>query len=136
MEEMKRILHRDRPKVDILENMTRAMFKKTECDEVIVDMKPNKQTRSDLQNNLYFHIVDSIRKETANTKEAIHDHLRGEFLETTTETVCNKQHIVLKSTKTLNTKEMGEYINECIAFAEGFLGIRLSLPDDWRGLVE
>jgi len=118
---VKRILHRDRPKVDILENMTRAMFKDTECgDEVIVEMKPNKQTRSDLQNNLYFHIVDSIRKETANTKEAIHDHLRGEFLETTTETVCSKQHIVLKSTKTLNTKEMGEYINECIAFAEGF----------------
>ena len=43
---MKRILHRDKPKVDILENMTRAMFKETKGDAVIVEMKPDVQSRS------------------------------------------------------------------------------------------
>tara|TARA_R110002167_G_scaffold251632_1_gene457839 strand:- start:346 stop:762 length:417 start_codon:yes stop_codon:yes gene_type:complete len=134
-ETLSRILKREQPKWHIIEGMVTTLFKKTDAKEAIISIKPNKLTRSGQQNKLYWSIIEQVRVETKNSKDAIHDHLRGEFLETTTETVCKKQHIVLKSTTTLNTKEMGIYLDECIVFAEEYVGIRLNLPDNWRGLI-
>ena len=134
-ESLSRILKRDKPKADIVENMTRSFFKGSDTDEAVITIKPNTMTRSQAQNRLYWMIIEQIRKETYNSKDAIHDHCREEFLERQTEIVCNKERTVLKSTTELNTKEMGEYIDDVIVFAETDLGIKLQLPDDWRELI-
>ena len=134
-ESLSRILKRDKPKADIVENMTRSFFKGSDTDEAVITIKPNKMTRTQAQSRLYFSIIDQIRKETHNSKDAIHDFFREEFLDKQTEIVCNKERTVLKSTTELNTKDMGEYIDDVIVFAETDLGIRLQLPDNWREII-
>ena len=134
-ETLSRILKRDQPKAHIVEGMVKTLFTKTDAKEAIISIKPNTMTRSGQQNRLYHSIIDQIRAETKNTKNAIKLHCQTEFLETRVEEVANKQHVVLKSTTELTTKEMGVYLDEVITWAENDLGIRLNLPDEWRGLV-
>ena len=134
-ETLTRILKRDKPKADIIEGMTRTFFKQTEGNEAIISIEPNKMTRTGRQNNLYHAIVDQVRVETGNTKEAIKVHCQSEFLESRIEEVAKKQRVVLKSSKELNTKEMGVFIDEVISWAENDIGLKLNLPDDWRELI-
>ena len=134
-ETLTRILKRDKPKADIIEGMTRTFFKQTEGNEAIISIEPNKMTRTGRQNNLYHAIVDQVRVETGNTKEAIKVHCESEFLESRIEEVAKKQRVVLKSSKELNTKEMGVFIDEVISWAENDIGLKLNLPDDWRELI-
>jgi len=134
-ETLTRILKRDKPKADIVEGMTRTFFKNTSGDEAVISIKPNNKTRSGRQNDMYHAIVDQVRLETGNTKEAIKVHCQSEFLESRIEVVANKQRVVLKSSKELTTKEMGVFIDEVIAWVENDLGIKLNLPDDFRELV-
>jgi hypothetical protein len=134
-EKLTRILKRDKPKADIVEGMTRTFFKQTEGNEAIISIEPNKMTRTGRQNNLYHAIVDQVRVETGNTKEAIKVHCQSEFLESRIEEVAKKQRVVLKSSKELNTKEMGVFIDEVISWAENDIGLKLNLPDDWRELI-
>ena len=134
-EKLTRILKRDKPKADIVEGMTRTFFKQTEGNEAIISIEPNKMTRTGRQNNLYHAIVDQVRVETGNTKEAIKVHCQSEFLESRIEEVAKKQRVVLKSSKKLNTKEMGVFIDEVISWAENDIGLKLNLPDDWRELI-
>ena len=134
-ETLTRILKRDKPKADIIEGMTRSFFKNTSGDEAVISIKPHKMTRTGKQNNLYHAIVDQIRVETGNTKEAIKVHCQSEFLESRIEEVAKKQRVVLKSSKELNTKEMGVFIDEVISWAENDIGLKLNLPDDWRELI-
>ena len=134
-ETLSRILKREKPKAEIIENMTRTFFKNTSGDEAVISIKPNKMTRTQKQNAMYWAIIEQVRVETGNTKDAIHDHCRKEFLQTRIEEVANKPVVVLKSTTSLNTKEMGLYCDEVIMWIEDDLGIRLQLPDDWRDLI-
>tara|TARA_R110001606_G_scaffold211957_1_gene359625 strand:+ start:150 stop:563 length:414 start_codon:yes stop_codon:yes gene_type:complete len=134
-EKLTRILKRDKPKADIVEGMTRTFFKQTEGNEAIISIEPNKMTRTGRQNNLYHAIVDQVRVETGNTKEAIKVHCESEFLESRIEEVAKKQRVVLKSSKELNTKEMSVFIDEVISWAENDIGLKLNLPDDWRELI-
>ena len=134
-ETLTRILKRDKPKADIIEGMTRSFFKNTSGDEAVISIKPHKMTRSGQQNKLYHAIVDQVRVETGNTKKAIKVHCQSEFLESRIEEVAKKQRVVLKSSKELNTKEMGVFIDEVISWAENDIGLKLNLPDDWRELI-
>ena len=134
-ETLSRILKRDQPKAAIVEGMVKTLFNKTDAKEAVISIKPNKMTRTGQQNKLYHSIIDQIRAETNNTKKAIKVHCQAEFLETRVEEVAKKQRVVLKSTTELTTKEMGVYLDEVITWAENDLGIRLNLPDEWRGLV-
>ena len=134
-ETLTRILKRDKPKADIIEGMTRSFFKNTSGDEAVISIKPHKMTRSGQQNKLYHAIVDQVRVETGNTKDAIKVHCESEFLESRIEEVAKKQRVVLKSSKELNTKEMGVFIDEVISWAENDIGLKLNLPDDWRELI-
>ena len=134
-ESLNRILKKDKPKADIVEGMTKAFFKNSSGEEAVISIKPNKMTRTQKQNAMYWAILEQVRKETGNTKDAIHDHCRKEFLETRIEEVASKPVVVLKSTTSLNTKEMGEYCDEVISWVENDLGIKLQLPDDWRDLI-
>ena len=114
-ESLNRIIKRDKPKAEIVESMTRQFFKNSSGDEAVISIKPNNMTRTQKQNALYWSIVEQIKTETGNTKDAIHVHCQSEFLETRVEEVA-KQHDV-------------------IAWAENDLGMRLNLPDDWRELI-
>jgi len=134
-ETLSRILQRDKPKAAIVEGMVKTLFNKTDAKEAVISIKENKMGRTGQQNKLYWHIIEQVRAETANTKDAIHDYCRGEFLETEVEEVCKKTVLVLKSTTSLNTKEMGVYLDEVITWCGNDLGIELNLPDDWRELV-
>ena len=134
-ETITRILKRDKPKAEIIENMTRTFFKNNSGDEAEITIKAHKMTRSLQQNKLYHSIVDQIRMETGNTKDAIKVHCESEFLETRIEEVANQPRLVLKSTKQLNTKEMSIFLDEVIAWVENDLVITLNLPDNWRELV-
>ena len=134
-ETLSRVLRRDKPKAEIIEDMTRTFFMNVSGDEAIISIKPNKMTRTGQQNNLYWHIIEQVRVETKNTKDAIHDHCRKEFLEVRVEEVAKKPVVVLKSTTSLNTKEMGIYLDEVITWVENDLGIKLNLPDGWRELI-
>jgi hypothetical protein len=115
--------------------MTRTFFKNNSGDEAEITIKAHKMTRSLQQNKLYHSIVDQIRMETGNTKDAIKVHCESEFLETRIEEVANQPRLVLKSTKQLNTKEMSIFLDEVIAWVENDLVITLNLPDNWRELV-
>jgi hypothetical protein len=134
-ETLSRVLRRDKPKAEIIEDMTRTFFMNVSGDEAIISIKPNKMTRTQAQNNLYWSIIEQVREETANTKDAIHDHCRKEFLEVRVEEVAKKPVVVLKSTTSLNTKEMGIYLDEVITWIENDLGIKLNLPNDWKELI-
>ena len=134
-ETLTRILKRDKPKADIVESMTRSFFKNTSGDEAVISIKAHKKTRSGRQNDMYWAIIEQVRVETGNSKNAIHDYFRKEFLETTVEEVVKQPIVVLKSTTELNTKEMAVYLDDIIAWVGNDLSIRLNLPDDWRELV-
>ena len=134
-ETLSRVLRRDKPKAEIIEDMTRTFFMNVSGDEAIISIKPNKMTRTQAQNNLYWSIIEQVRVETNNTKDAIHDHCRREFLEVRVEEVAKKPVVVLKSTTSLNTKEMGIYLDEVITWIENDLGIKLNLPNDWKELI-
>ena len=134
-ETLSRILQRDKPKAHIVEGMVKTLFNKTDAKEAVISIKPNKMTRTGHQNRLYWHIIEQVRVETDNTKDAIHDYCRGEFLETEVEEVCGKTLMVLKSTTSLNTKEMGVYLDKVITWVGNDLSIRLNLQDNWRELV-
>tara|TARA_R100001244_G_C5069876_1_gene111099 strand:+ start:92 stop:514 length:423 start_codon:yes stop_codon:yes gene_type:complete len=136
-ETLSRTLNRDKPKANIVESMTKLFFQKTGAEEAVISIKENRQTRTGLQNNLYWAIVGQVRKELVCSEEVLHKHLREELLEVTYEELAGKTHERLKSTKKMNTKEMGLYIGDCIDYIQGDLipGFKLNLPDNWRGLV-
>ena len=125
---MKRILHRDKPKVDILENMTRSIFKETKGDAVIVEMKPDVQSRSTKQNALYWKWL-GVLTETGNTQGALHQYLAQEFLSPIAEDIQGQTVLVIKSTTTLSVKEFAEYLEHVQQFADS-LGCILPKPED------
>ena len=125
---MKRMLQRHKPKAHILENMTRGVFKETECDEVIVEMKPNTMSRSTKQNALYWKWL-GVLTETGNSQGALHQYLAQEFLSPVAEDIQGQTVLVIKSTTTLTVKEFAEYLEHVQEFAEG-LGCILPRPED------
>ena len=125
---MKRMLQRHKPKAHILENMTRGVFKETECDEVIVEMKPNTMSRSTKQNALYWKWLD-VLTETGNSVGALHQYLAQEYLSPVAEDIQGETVLVIKSTTTLTVKEFAAYLENVQQFADE-LGCILPKPED------
>ena len=124
----KRLLQRHKPKAHILENMTRVVFNESECDEVIVEMKPNKETRSVKQNKLYWQWL-KVFEESGNTANAMHNYLRKMFLGSEFETVQGETVEIIPSTTKLSTKEFSEYLLKIDILASD-LGLILPRPED------
>ena len=122
------MLQRHKPKVHILENMTRGIFKETECDEVIVEMKPNTMSRSTKQNALYWKWLD-VLTETGNSVGALHQYLAQEYLSPVAEDIQGETVLVIKSTTTLTVKEFAAYLENVQQFADS-LGCILPRPED------
>jgi len=125
---MKRMLQRHKPKAHILENMTRGVFKETECDEVVVEMKPNTDSRSMKQNKLYWKWL-KVFEETGNTKDAMHNYLREMYLGCEFEKVRGHTVKVIPSTTTLGVKEFSEYLLKIDILAQE-MGLILPRPED------
>jgi len=125
---MKRMLQRHKPKAHILENMTRGVFKETECDEVIVEMKPNNDSRSMKQNKLYWKWL-SCFEETGNTKDAMHNYLREMYLGCEFEKVRGHTIKIIPSTTKLGVKEFSEYLLKIDILAQE-MGLILPRPED------
>ena len=125
---MKRMLQRHKPKAHILENMTRTVFKETKSDAVIVEMKPDVQSRSTKQNALYWKWL-GVLTETGNTQGALHQYLAQEFLSPIAEDIQGQTVLVIKSTTTLSVKEFAEYLEHVQQFADS-LGCILPKPED------
>ena len=125
---MKRMLQRHKPEVHILENMTRGIFKENDCDEVIVEMKPNTMSRSTKQNALYWKWLD-VLTETGNSVGALHQYLAQEYLSPVAEDIQGETVLVIKSTTTLTVKEFAAYLENVQQFADS-LGCILPRPED------
>ena len=125
---MKRMLQRHKPKAHILENMTRTVFKETKSDAVIVEMKPDVQSRSTKQNALYWKWL-GVLTETGNTQGALHQYLAQEYLSPVAEDIQGQTVLVIKSTTTLSVKEFAEYLEHVQQFADS-LGCILPRPED------
>ena len=125
---MKRMLQRHKPKAHILENMTRGVFNESECDEVIVEMKPNTMSRSTKQNALYWKWLD-VLTETGNSVGALHQYLAQEYLSPVAEDIQGETVLVIKSTTTLTVKEFAAYLENVQQFADD-LGCILPRPED------
>ena len=125
---MKRLLQRNKPKAHILENMTRGVFKENNCDEGVVEMKPNKDSRSLKQNRLYWEWL-KVLEETGNTKDAMHNYLREMYLGCEFEKVRGHLIKVIPSTTKLNVKEFSEYLLKIDLFAQD-IGVILPRPED------
>ena len=125
---MKRMLQRHKPKAHILENMTRTVFKETKSDAVIVEMKPDVQSRSTKQNALYWKWL-GVLTETGNTQGALHQYLAQEYLSPVAEDIQGQTVLVIKSTTTLSVKEFAEYLEHVQQFADS-LGCILPKPED------
>ena len=136
-ESLTRLLKRNEPKAEIVESQVKKFFRETNAEEAVITIKENRNTRTTEQNDLYWVIVGQIRKEVHCSEEVMHDHLREELTDVTYETVAGKTHKRLKSTKKMNTKEMGIYIASCIDYIQGELipGYKLKLPVGWRKLL-
>ena len=122
------MLHRHKPKVDILENMTRSIFKETKNDTVIVEMKPDVQSRSTKQNALYWKWL-GVLTETGNTQGALHQYLAQEFLSPVAEDIQGQTVLVIKSTTTLTVKEFAAYLENVQQFADDLGCILPKLED-------
>jgi len=129
----KRILHRDKPKADIIESQVKTFFRDTDCEEALITIAPNNKSRSTKQNALYWSWL-SILQETGNTQMALHTYLASEFLEPEIEEVQGRPVLVIKSTTQLSVKEMGEYLLHVEEFADD-IGVNLPRPEDWLTLV-
>lgn len=129
----KRILYRDKPKADIVESQVKTFFRDTDCEEALITISPNKQSRSVKQNALYWSWL-KILEETGNTQMAMHTYLASEFLEPEIEEVHGRSVLVIKSTTQLSVKEMAEYLLHVEEFADD-IGVNLPRPEDWLKLV-
>ena len=108
--------------------MTRTVFKETKSDAVIVEMKPDVQSRSTKQNALYWKWL-GVLTETGNTQGALHQYLAQEFLSPIAEDIQGQTVLVIKSTTTLSVKEFAEYLEHVQQFADS-LGCILPKPED------
>jgi hypothetical protein len=122
------MLQRHKPKADILKNMTRGVFKETECDEVVVEMKPNTDSRSIKQNKLYWKWL-KVFEETGNTKDAMHNYLREMYLGCEFEKVRGHTIKIIPSTTKLGVKEFSEYLLKIDILAQE-MGLILPRPED------
>ena len=61
---LNRILQRDKPKAQIVESQVKKFFKETNAEEAVITIKENRNTRTGLQNNLYWVIIKQVRLET------------------------------------------------------------------------
>lgn len=126
---MKRVIHRDKGKAHILQMMCRDFFSQNDVEEAVMEIKPNKMTRSQKQNSLYWKWISHLADEIGYTKDQMHDIMRDQHLGYRMTEAKNKTIEVLRSTTELSVEEMKEYLN-AIDMMSAEYGIMLEHPEE------
>jgi len=127
---MKRVIHRDKPKQQIIEGLVRSFFRDNpKAEKAVISLKEDRMNRTQRQNALYWMWVKIIADESGYTRDAMHDILRDKFLGYRTVKTKDKVIEVLRSTTGLNVEDMKDYLTEIDMFATEF-GMMLPRPED------
>ena len=101
-------------------------------EDIEVIVRAKRDTRSDQQNRYYWGVVLKIvADETGHTREELHEILKSISMVTKTCIQLNGEvYGVVRSTTSLNTKEMEDYLSECRQWASQKLGCYVPLPNE------
>lgn len=96
-----------------------------------VEIKVKRKQRSTDQNRLYWLWLNCMMAETGEHKDRLHEFFKQHFLGMDEHWAFDKyQVIVPRSTSTLDTKQMTDYLERVQQFAATELGIVLPSPED------
>ena len=105
-------------------------------NDYLVDVKKQRNTRSNMQNSYYWKcIVQGLAEELGYFPDEMHDVLRAKFLSEYEMISINDNQIALNkigSTTALNTKAFEVYTEQIRVWAITDLGIRLMLPNEYE----
>ena len=105
-------------------------------NDYIVDVKKQRNNRSNMQNSYYWKcIVQTLSEELGYFPNEIHDILRAKFLNEWEMLEINDKKIGINkigSTATLDTKAFEIYADQIRIWALTELGIRLMMPNEYE----
>jgi hypothetical protein len=96
-----------------------------------VSLKKNKATRSLASNRYYWGVVLAyLSEETGFTKDEAHQLMQRMFLKYAKDAPDGTSEMFVRSTTSLNTAEMNEYIEQIRIFAVSELGVYIPEPNE------
>jgi predicted transcriptional regulator len=96
-----------------------------------VSMKKNKASRSLASNRYYWGVVLAyLSEETGFTKDESHQLMQKMFLKYTKDAPDGTSELFVRSTTSLNTAEMNDYIEQIRIFAVSELGCYIPEPNE------
>lgn len=99
--------------------------------DLVVTFKDNKNRRSISQNKYYWKcIIDPLAEHTGYSRDEMHEILRAKFLPEE-KTIGGETIHFSRSTTTLNTAEMENYLSEIREWASVYLQVFLALPNEF-----
>ena len=105
-------------------------------NDYIVDVKKQRNTRSNMQNSYYWKcIVQGLAEELGYFPDEMHDILKVKFASEWQSIEINDKTIglqVIKSTATIDTKAFEVYADQIRIWALTELGIRLMMPNEYE----
>jgi hypothetical protein len=105
-------------------------------NDYLVDVKKQRNTRSNMQNNYYWScIVQPLASELGYFPDEMHDTLKVKFASEWQSVEVNEKQIglqVVNSTARMNTKDFEVYAEQIRIWALNELGIRLMLPNEYE----
>ena len=105
-------------------------------NDYLVDVKKQRNNRSNMQNNYYWScIVQPLASELGYFPDEMHDTLKVKFASEWQSVEVNKKQIglqVVNSTARMNTKDFEVYAEQIRIWALNELGIRLMLPNEYE----
>ena len=105
-------------------------------NDYLVDVKKQRNTRSNMQNNYYWScIVQTLSNELGYFPDEMHDILKVKFSSEWNSIEVNDRTIgvqTVKSTARMNTKDFEVYADQIRIWAISELGIRLMLPNEFE----
>ena len=105
-------------------------------NDYIVEVKKQRNNRSNMQNNYYWKcIVQALAEELGYFNDEMHDILKVKFSSEWQSVIINDKTIglqVVNSSATLDTKAFEVYADQIRIWALTELGIRLMLPNEYN----
>jgi hypothetical protein len=105
-------------------------------NDYLVDVKKQRNNRSNMQNNYYWScIVQPLSSELGYFPDEMHDTLKVKFASEWQSVEVNEKQIglqVVNSTARMNTKDFEVYAEQIRIWALNELGIRLMLPNEYE----
>jgi len=105
-------------------------------NDYIVDVKKQRNNRSNMQNNYYWAcIVQPLASELGYFPDEMHDTLKVKFASEWQSIEINERQIglqIINSSARMNTKDFEVYADQIRIWAMTELGIRLMLPNEYQ----